>query len=161
VHITLLKLSGEASTSVKSLSETELKGISYERLKQKLVERFGETLPLQYYYTLLNEAKQEKSESLKQVSDRCRVLCSRTIKASSDPVEQRMLRDEADRRLLPVFVRGMQGAAGRQLRFKGATDLQETLRVATTVHDALKLEEGGKTGESICHKQGRHQVLQM
>jgi hypothetical protein len=58
-------------------------------------------------------------------------------------VEQRILREEADRRLLSAFVRGMQGAAGRELRFRGPTDLQKALRVATTVHDALKVEGGG------------------
>jgi hypothetical protein len=71
VNITLSKLSGEAPTFVKGLSETELRGISYDRLKQKLVERFGETLPLQYYYTLLHEAKQEKAESPKMAVEFC------------------------------------------------------------------------------------------
>jgi hypothetical protein len=141
VNITLSKLSGEASTFVKGLNQTELTGISYEGLKQKLVERFGETLPLQYYFTLLHEAKQEKEESPKQFLDRCRVLCSKTIKTIADPTEQRILREEADRRLLSALRRGMQEPAGRQLRFRRPTDLQEALKVATTVHDALKVEE--------------------
>jgi hypothetical protein len=144
VTVMLSKLSGEAPTFVKGLNETELRGISCERLKQKLVKRFGEILPLQYYDNLLHEAKQEKAESPKQFLDCRRVLCSKTTKASSDPVEQRILWEEADCRLLSAFVRGTQEPAGRQLRFRGPTDLQEALTVATTVHDALKVQEGEK-----------------
>jgi hypothetical protein len=73
VNITLSKLSGEASTFVKGLNQTELRGITYEGLKQKLVERFGETSPLQYSYPLLHEAKQEKEEGSEQFLDRCSV----------------------------------------------------------------------------------------
>jgi hypothetical protein len=95
VNITLSKLSGEASIFVKGLSEIEVRGISYEQLKQK-------------YYTLLHAAKEEKSEGPKRFLDRCRVLRSKTNKASSDLVEQRILREEAGRRLLSAFLRSMQ-----------------------------------------------------
>jgi hypothetical protein len=78
VNITLSKSSGEASTFVKGLNQTELTGIPFERQKQKFVARYGETLPLQYYYTLLHGARQETEESPKQFLDRCRVLCSKT-----------------------------------------------------------------------------------
>jgi hypothetical protein len=50
---------------MKGISETELRGISYEQLNHQLVERSGEALPLQYYYTLLHVVKQERSESPK------------------------------------------------------------------------------------------------
>jgi hypothetical protein len=45
---TLLKLSGKASFFVRGPSETEPRGISFEQLKQKLTQRFGQALPLQY-----------------------------------------------------------------------------------------------------------------
>jgi hypothetical protein len=59
------------------------------------------------------------------------------MKANSGPVEDRMPRGEAKRRLLSAFVRGMEGLAGKELRFRGPTDLAEALRVVTTVYDAV------------------------
>jgi hypothetical protein len=38
---------------------------------------------------------------------------------------------------------------GRELRFTVPTDLAETLRVATTVYNAVELEESEKTCETI------------
>jgi hypothetical protein len=58
----------------------------YAVLREHLTQRFSEKLPTQYHYTRLQDATQEKGESVEEFADRCRRLCQKTV---------RIVRDEA------------------------------------------------------------------
>ena len=51
----------------------------------------------------------KKSESPEVFLDRLRKLCQRTIRSSGNPVEQAIINQEAERRLLASFINGLIG----------------------------------------------------
>ena len=53
-------------------------------LREHLTERFSEKIPAQYHYTKLQDATQEKGESVEEFADRCRRLCQKTIRNVED-----------------------------------------------------------------------------
>ncbi|PNF21981.1 hypothetical protein B7P43_G17812, partial [Cryptotermes secundus] len=106
----------------------------YEVLKAALVDRFTEKLLARYHYNLIHEAKQEKEESPIQFLNRCRGLSVKTVRKSADPTEQRILKEEADFRLLTSFIYGMRGEAGRELRIRNSETLEQGLNMATVVY---------------------------
>lgn len=89
--------------------------VRYEELKAALVGRFSEKLPARYHYNQLHEAAQRREETPIQFLDRCRALSQKTVRKSADPTEQRILREEAETRLLTSFVYGLRGETGREL----------------------------------------------
>jgi hypothetical protein len=114
--------------------------VKYDVLKAALVDRFSEKLPASYHYNILHEATQGKDESPIQFLDRCRALSAKTVRKSAKSTEQRVLREEADFRLLTSFIYGMRGEAGRELRFRNPETIEEALSIATVVYNAKKLE---------------------
>jgi hypothetical protein len=96
--------------------ELTKENVKWDTLKAALIDRFSEKLPLRYHYNLLHEVTQGKDESPIQFLDRCRAISTKTARKSVNPTEQRILREEAECRLLTSFVYGMKGEAGHELR---------------------------------------------
>ena len=94
------KLQGLALQFLSGREELVRDGCSYGDLKQALVDRFSDKLPDQYYYTRLQDAAQGRDESAEEFGDRCRKLCQRTIRKVRDEEVQRIINEEAERRLL-------------------------------------------------------------
>jgi hypothetical protein len=90
--------------------------VSYEQLRAALIERFADKLPARYYHTLLHVATQSKDESPAQFLDRCRVLSAKATRKGANPVEQKVLREEAEFRLFTSFIHGVRGDADKELR---------------------------------------------
>jgi hypothetical protein len=65
-------------------------------LREHLIERFSEKMLAQYHYTRLQDATQEKGESVEEFADRCRRLCQRTIRTVEDEATQRIINEEAE-----------------------------------------------------------------
>jgi hypothetical protein len=97
--------------------------VSYEQLRAELIERFTDKLPARYYHTLLHEATQGKDESPAQFLDRCRVLGAKGSWRSANPIEQMVLREEADFRLLTSFIQGVRGDPGKELQYKNPSSI--------------------------------------
>ena len=152
VDILKAKLTGEALQFVNGRDQLKDEKVRYEVLKAALVDRFSEKLPARYHYNLLHEATQGKDESPIQFLDRCRALSSKTIRRSADPVEQRILKEEADYRLLTSFIYGMKGEAGRELRIRNPGTLDEALNIATVVYNAKRVELRHKDYEALSVK---------
>jgi hypothetical protein len=112
-----------------------------------LTQRFTETLPLQHYYTLLHEARQEKGETPAQFLDRLREISAKTIRNGSIPVECATLAEEGRYPLLSALIHGCSGPVGRELRFRAPENLESALRIATTVDSALRLEQNSRRGQ--------------
>jgi hypothetical protein len=93
------KLQGLALQFLHEREELGRDGCPYEILKLALVERFSDKLPDQYYYTRFQEAVQGKDEKAEEFSDRCRKMCQRTIRKIHNEETQRVINEEAERRL--------------------------------------------------------------
>ncbi|PNF25200.1 hypothetical protein B7P43_G17706 [Cryptotermes secundus] len=140
VNIIKAKLTGEARQFVSARDQLTNVNVRYEVLKTALVDRFTEKLPVRYHYNLLHEASQGKEESPIQFLDRCRALSTKTVRKSEDPTVQRILKEEAEFRLLTSFVYGMRGEAGRELRIRNPETLDQALNIATVVYNAKQME---------------------
>jgi hypothetical protein len=166
------KLTGEALLFVNGRDQLTDENVTYEILKAALVERFSEKLPARYHYNLLHEATQSKDEMPSQFLDRCRLLSSKTIRKGNNPVEQRILKEGAEFRLLTSFIYGMKGEAGRELRYRNPETLDQALNIATVVYNAKKLEQhrnhetlavqidGKEYTNQRCHKSTWHRGRQ-
>jgi hypothetical protein len=154
VNILKAKLTGEARQFVNGRDELTDEKVRYEVLKAALVDRFSEKLPARYHYNLLHEATQRKEESPIQFLDRCRALSLKTVRKSADPTEQRILKEEADFRLLTSFMYGMRGEAGRELRIRNPETLDQALSIATVVYNAKKVELRHRDYDTLAVKKG-------
>lgn len=158
VNIVKAKLTGEALQFVNSREQLVDEKVSYGVLKSALVDRFSEKLPARYHYSLLHEATQAKDETPIQFLDRCRILSAKTIRRSADPTEQRILREEADFRLLTSFIHGMKGEAGRELRIRNPETIDQALNIATVVYNAKRLESYQKGYDTLTVRKEKSDV---
>jgi hypothetical protein len=140
VNITKTKLTSDALRFVSSHEELTKENVKWEILKTALIDRFSEKLPLRYHYNLLHEATQGKDESPTQFLDRCRTLSGKTIRQTADPIEQRILKKEADCRLLTSFMHGIKGETGHELRIRNPKTIEQALSIATVVYNAKRVE---------------------
>jgi ferritin-like protein len=82
-HIVKARCVGEAQLYIKGVEKLNEPGLTYARLNECLTERFSEKFPSQYYYTQLQQAKQQDSESPSQFLDRIRAIRAKTIKVET------------------------------------------------------------------------------
>ena len=159
VAIAASKLTDEAALFIKGLDQSERQNLTYERLKELLTRRFSDRLPLLYHYTLLHEARQEKTETPAQFLDRLRTISAKTIRKGSNHAECAILA-EGRYSLLSAFIHECAGPAGRELRFRMPENLEQALNIAITVYNALKLE-GDLKGEKTYRPDARTIMLRM
>jgi hypothetical protein len=76
--------------------------------------------------------------------DRIRAITAKTIRKSENPVEQKILADEAKFTLLPAFIHGMKREAGKQLRFSMPGTVEEALRISEIICRAVEMENKEK-----------------
>jgi len=67
-------------------------------------------------------------------------LCQRTVRSSANPVEQAVINQEADRRLLAAFINGLIGAPGKQVRLQMPETVDKALNMAIVATNAEKEE---------------------
>jgi hypothetical protein len=113
-------------------------------LTQALTERFSGKLPARHYYDLLHQASKDKNETPSQFLDRCRAFSLKTIMIWQDATEQRILKEEAEFRLLTSFIYGLRGSAGRELKLRTPNSIEEALDIATIIYNTEKLENREK-----------------
>jgi hypothetical protein len=95
----------------------------------------------------VQNASQEKNESPEIFLDRLRKLCQRTIRSSDNPVEQAVINQEADRRLLAAFINGLTGAPGKQVMLQMPINIDRALNVAMIATNAEKEEKASVRGD--------------
>jgi hypothetical protein len=133
------KLQGIALQFVQGRESLSSDACSYAELKEHLVARFTEKMPAQYHYTRLQDATQDKGESVEEFADRCRLLCQRTVRCVDDDVMQRIINEEAERHLVAAYINGLAGIFGQQVRFRTPSTLEEAVEVAVTVSNAERM----------------------
>ena len=110
-------------------------------LKQASVGRFSDNLPDEYY-TRLQDAAQGRDESAEEFPDRCRKLCQCTIRKVQDQEVQRIINEEAERRLLTAYIHGLRGVVGQQVQFQMPSAVGQAVKLAVTVENAEKQADG-------------------
>jgi hypothetical protein len=139
--ITKAKLQGIALQYVQGREVLADDACPYAVLREYLTDRFSEKLPAQYHYTRLQDATQERGESVEEFADRCRRLCQRTIRQVNDDATQRVINEEAERRLVAAYINGLGGIVGQQVRFRMPSSLDEAVQVAVTVSNAERTKQ--------------------
>jgi hypothetical protein len=62
----------------------------------------------------------------------------------SDPIEQRIHRENAERMYLASFIGGLHGIVSRQTRFANPQSLQQALTTALAVTEAMRQEKASE-----------------
>lgn len=140
VTVAVLKLTGIAALFLNSTEEATREDISYARFREIFVERFRIKHLDQFHYSALQNAFQHRNETPEQFADRCRRLCARTIRQVADPEQQRIINEEAERRMLAAYINGLFGTVGTQVRYRMPSTLTEALQIATTVQEVDTME---------------------
>jgi hypothetical protein len=118
IRLARLKLRGAVRGFYSAEQRLRADDITYEEFRAAIVNRFKNKHTDQYHYARVQNASQERNESPEVFLDRLRKLCQRTIRSSDNPVEQALITQEADRRLVASSINGLIGAPGRQVRLQ-------------------------------------------
>jgi hypothetical protein len=145
VQIAALKLTDSARTFYNTSVELHAEDVSWDKFKKVFKERFRDVRTDQYHFMKLQTARQARHEGPQEFADRCRALAQKVMCKDSDPVAQKIHRENSDRMLLASFVSGLSGEVGRQVKFQNPQDIRHALTIALTVTEALKQEKFAET----------------
>ena len=104
-----------------------------EKFKEVFSHRLRDVHTDQYHFMRLQTAREAKNEGTQECANRCRTLAQNVMCKDSDPVAQRIHRENAERMLLVSFVAGLAGVAGRKFRYQNPQTLQHALSIALSV----------------------------
>ena len=65
----------------------------------------------------------------------------RTVRRVNDEATQRIINEEAERRLVAAYINGLGGIVGQQLRFRMLSSLEEAVQVAITISIAKRTKQ--------------------
>jgi hypothetical protein len=114
---------------------------TWETFKRVFRERFRDTHQDQFNFMRLQTARQAKGEGQQEFAHRCRTLAQKIMCKDSDPVAQRVQRENADRLILAAFVGGQQGNVARQVKYQAPRSLEHALSIALNVKEAERQEK--------------------
>jgi len=113
--------------------------VTWQMFKSVFSKRFRDTHTDQHNFMRLQTARQ-KNEFPQQFADRCRALSQKIMCKTSDPVAQRIHRENAERMLLASFVSGLADTPGKEVRYAGPRDIDHAVSIAIGVQEAGKQE---------------------
>jgi len=82
--------------------------------------------------------KRERDESAEEFGGRCRKFCQRTIREVQDGEVERIINEEAERRLLAAYIHGLRGVMEQQVQFRMPSTMEQAARLAVTDENAEK-----------------------
>ena len=141
VHLVKLKLRGTARAFYSAQAQLRADDVTHAVLRTAFVNRFKDKHTDQYHYNRVQNASQEKGESPEMFLDRLRKLCQRTVRTSENAVEQAVINQEADRRLLAAFINRLGGPPGRQVRLQMPENIDKPLNMAIIATNAEREEK--------------------
>ena len=118
IRIAVLKLTDAARLFYNGCPELHEKNVTWQMFKSVFSKRFRDTHTDQHNFMRLQTARQKKNESPQQFADRCRALSQKIMCKTSDPVAQRIHRENAERMLLASFVSGLADTPGKEVRLQ-------------------------------------------
>lgn len=137
VQVIKLKLVGAALQFFKTDELCKSANSSLE-IRNSFTKRFGDSLPDHYYFEELASIRQLKNESIEQFSDRVKRISDKTVRTNANEEVNKILREEADRRAMEAFVRGLYGEVGRQTRVKFPQNFREAVGTAVALNNLEK-----------------------
>jgi len=141
IRLARLKLKGAARVFYSAQPQLQADDVTFEEFRTAFVNRFKDKHTDHYHYARVQNASQEKDESPETFLDRLRKMCQRTIRNSENPVEQAVINQEADKRLLAAFINGLKGAPGKQVRLNMPETIDKALNMAIVATNAEKEEK--------------------
>jgi hypothetical protein len=141
VHLVRLKLRSVAKAFYSTQPTLKADDCTYEELRTAFINRFKDKHTDQNHYARVQTASQERNESPEVYLDRLRKLCQQTIRISANAVQQVVINQEADRRLLAAFTHGLHGTPGRHLRTQMPENIDKALHMAIVATNAEREEK--------------------
>jgi hypothetical protein len=80
----------------------------------------------------------ERTKAREEFSDRCRKMCQRTIRRVHDEETERVINEEAERRLLAPYIHGLMGVVGQQVQFQMPSTMEQAVRLDVTIESVEK-----------------------
>ena len=111
-----------------------------------LIERFRKKYPDAYYFAQFQMARQRKDENPEEFADRLRNLNKITMIKAETSEPRRILHVGAERRLLTIFVAGLEGLPGDQVRIQMPTNMEHAICIAIT---AMQMEDARGVREKV------------
>lgn len=136
LRVAKLKLTGAALQFIRTEDRGNL--TTYAGLRASLIGRFSDKAPSHCYFQQLSVIQQRRGETIEAFADRVRLLNEKTIRVTDNDEVNRALREEADRRALDAFVRGLTGNVGEQTRLKLPTSLREAITLAIAIENIVR-----------------------
>jgi hypothetical protein len=90
------------------------------------------------YFNQLYEARQEPDETPLHFLDRLSIITRKTMRRAQNPIEEKIIIEEADFRLLAAFISGMQAVVGKELRYRVPQSADEAVQLADSVTGRLR-----------------------
>jgi hypothetical protein len=147
VRLARLKIRGAAKLFYSAQPQLKADDISYDEFRTAFVSRFKDKHAHHYHYARVQNTSQERDESPDAFLYRLRKLCQRTIRSSENPIEQAIINQEADHRLLAAFINGLAGAAGKQVRMQMPDNINKALNMGIVVTNAERKEKASARGD--------------
>ena len=144
MQIAALKITDSARTFYNTCLELHTEEATWDEFKKVYRERFRNVHTDQYHFMRLQTARQAKHEGPQEFADRCRALAQKVMCKDSDPVAQRIHRENAEDAhsqicAWPVW------EVGRQVKFQNPQGLRQALTTALAVREGLKQEKFAET----------------
>jgi len=80
---------------------------------------------------------------VEEFADRCKRFCEKIVRNVEDEATQRIINEEAERRLVVAYINGLGGLVGQQESFRMPHTLEEAAQVAVTVNNAERARAQG------------------
>lgn len=128
-----MKVKGPAATFLSTSLDLLGPEASYDELKKSVIDRFTGRQTQHFHYANLSNAIQQRNESVEAFGDRIRRLGTLTITPRGNPEEQRIVQEEAEKRMLHAFLHGLSGLTGQVTRHKFPETWDEALQYAIMV----------------------------
>lgn len=161
LKVARLKLTGPALSFIRS--EDQERVANYADFRKVLSERFSDKAPRHCYFQQLSEITQRRGEPIESFADRVKALTEKTVRVTANPEVNAALREEADRRALEAFVRGLLGPVREQTRLKFPETLRDAVATAVAVEHILRPQHVTPSDRKVfrtevtcyrCHKTG-------
>lgn len=133
LRILQLKVKGAAATFLSSLLDLHGQDVEYDVVRRAIIDRFTGKQTQHFHYANLTNAIQMRNESVEAFADRIRRLGTLTITPRVNPDEQRVVQEEAEKRMLHAFLHGLSGPAGQATRHKFPETWDEAVQYAVMV----------------------------
>lgn len=162
-RVVVLKSKGPAATFLSTKFDLG-KPLKFVEVEAAYMGRFMGKHTDQFNFMNLQNAVQKRGESVAQFSERIRQLGALTVRQTGDEAAQKVVEEEAERRMLASFLHGLQGKPGEVTRFRFPTKWEDAVQWATLV----EAEEASKPSESSasvfqltcwnCNREGHREV---